>query len=255
MVADTERITRLTGLERMDRVAMITRHLPLVRYVAGSMARHANASTILDFDDLVGYGTEGLIAAVDSFNPDYNVRFSTWAVMHIRTTIQDALRSLDPLPRSLREASKALEQAQTALANAQGEWPADADVAEYLGIDVDRLHRLRRDLSQTEVSLESLTESADDDAWMSWLDRLADDDPACSPQENLDNAEMGVILRQALDEIPERERLVVTLHYGRYQTMHDIGERLSLSESRISQLHLRALRLLRTQVAQLLEVA
>ena len=74
------------------------------------MARHSNASSIVDYDDLVGYGTEGLIQAVDTFNPAYNVRFSTWAVMHIRTTIQDALRTLDPLPRSLRAKGKEIDR-------------------------------------------------------------------------------------------------------------------------------------------------
>src|SRR5437660_4646797 len=140
---DAATLTRLTGLETADRESMITHHLPLVRYVAGSMARHASASIIVDYDDLVGYGTEGLIDAVDSFNPQYNVRFSTWAVMHIRTTIQDALRSLDPLPRSLRSKSKEIERAQTSLANKHGQWPADKEVAQELGISLDRLHRLQ----------------------------------------------------------------------------------------------------------------
>src|SRR5487761_1253503 len=93
---------RVTQLPATNRESMIEHHLPLVRYVAGRMARHANAVTLLDYDDLVGYGTEGLVEAVDTFDPSYNVRFSTWAVMHIRTTIQDALRNLDPLSRSVR---------------------------------------------------------------------------------------------------------------------------------------------------------
>ncbi len=111
------------------RAAMITTHLPLVRYVAGSMSRHAGASVIVDYDDLVGYGTEGLIEAVDTFNPAYNVRFSTWAVMHIRTTIQDALRSLDPLPRSLRAKSKEIDRVSYDLANRNGYWPKDDEIA------------------------------------------------------------------------------------------------------------------------------
>ena len=69
------------------RAALIAQHLPLVRYVAGSLSRHRSGAAVVDYDDLVGYGTEGLIAAVDSFNPSYHVKFSTWAVMHIRTTI------------------------------------------------------------------------------------------------------------------------------------------------------------------------
>jgi RNA polymerase sigma factor for flagellar operon FliA len=252
---DTATLMRLTGLETADRDQMITHHLPLVRYVAGSMARHANASTIVDYDDLVGYGTEGLIDAVDSFNPTYNVRFSTWAVMHIRTTIQDALRSLDPLPRSLRTKSKEIERTQTALANERGFWPADSDVAEQLGISVDRLRRLQQDINRTVVSLENATDAGGDDTGTSWLATLAEDDPETDPEARLDNVEMRLILRQAIAALPERERLLLTLYYGQGQSMRTISERLGISESRVSQLHARALKLLRTEMARLLEGA
>src|SRR5579875_3325358 len=237
---DSATLLRLTGLETADREQMITRHLPLVRYVAGSMARHANASSIVDYDDLVGYGTEGLIDAVDSFNPAYNVRFSTWAVMHIRTTIQDALRSLDPLPRSLRTKSKEIERAQTALANASGVWPADCDVAEQLGITVDRLHRLQQDINRTVVSLENATDTGGDEPGTSWLATLAEDDPETDPEARLDEIELRRILKEAVEALPERERLLVELYYARNQNMRAISERLGISESRVSQLHARA---------------
>src|SRR6266567_4059874 len=201
---DVETLVRLTGIETSDREALITHHLPLVRYVAGSMARHSNASTIVDYDDLVGYGTEGLIDAVDSFNPTYNVRFSTWAVMHIRTTIQDALRSLDPLPRSLRTKSKEIERAQTALANERGCWPADIDVAEQLGIGVDKLRRLQQDINRSEVSLENVTDNNSDEPGTNWLASLAETDPDMDPEARLDNIEMRLMLRQAVAAMPER---------------------------------------------------
>ena len=102
------------------REAMISQHLPLVRYVANSMARHAGQSVLLDYDDLLSYGTEGLIAAVDSFDAERGLKFSTWAVMHIRTTIQDALRALDPLPRSLRAKGKEIDRVSATLAHAAG---------------------------------------------------------------------------------------------------------------------------------------
>jgi RNA polymerase sigma factor for flagellar operon FliA len=252
---DVDTLVRLTGIETSDRDALITHHLPLVRYVAGSMARHSNASTIVDYDDLVGYGTEGLIDAVDSFNPGYNVRFSTWAVMHIRTTIQDALRSLDPLPRSLRSKSKEIDRAQSTLANERGCWPADCDVAEQLGISVDKLRRLQQDINRSEVSLENVTDSGGDEPGTSWLASLAETDPEMDPEARLDNIEMRLIVRQAVAAMPERERLVLTLYYGRNESMRTISERLTISESRVSQLHARALRLLRVQMTYLLEGA
>lgn len=253
--ANADALTQRSSPEPANRASMIAQHLPLVRYVAGSMARHASACTLVDYEDLVGYGTEGLIEAVDTFNPAYNVRFSTWAVIHIRTTIQDSLRALDPLPRSLRDKSKEIERARTELANRRGGWPADRDVAEQLGIGVDRLRRLQQDINRTVVSLESAIDTGDDGPGTNWLATLSDDDPECSPQEHLDNIEMRLILRQAVAAIPERERVVLTLYYGQMQNMRMISERIGVSESRVSQLHARALKLLRSEMNRMLEVA
>ena len=252
---DGETFERLTGLVTADRDSMITHHLPLVRYVAGSMARHASASSIVDYEDLVGYGTEGLIDAVDSFNPSYNVRFSTWAVMHIRTTILDALRSLDPLPRSLRAKSKEIERAQSQLANERGTWPSDREVAEQLGIGLDRLRRLQQDINRTVVSLENVTDPNGEDTGMSWLSSLAETDPEVDPESHLDDVEMRQILKQAVEAQPERERLVITLYYGQNKSMREISEHLNISESRVSQLHARAIKLLRAEMGRLLEGA
>jgi RNA polymerase sigma factor for flagellar operon FliA len=246
-------LERLTGLSTMDRDVMIAHHLPLVRYVAGSMARHASASSIVDYEDLVGYGTEGLIDAVDTFDPSYNVRFSTWAVMHIRTTIQDALRVLDPLPRSLRSKSKEIERTQYDLANKRGCWPADSEVAQEMGITVGRLRGLQQDINRTVVSLENVSEGNGEDQGTSILSQLADDDPDLDPESHLDAIEMRLILKQAVQALPERERLVTTLYYNQGKSMRQISERLGISESRVSQLHARTIKLLRAEMARLLE--
>ncbi|MFN8557939.1 MAG: sigma-70 family RNA polymerase sigma factor [Dehalococcoidia bacterium] len=227
------------------REAMITKHLPLVRYVAGSMARHSNASSIVDYDDLVGYGTEGLIEAVDTFNPAYNVRFSTWAVMHIRTTIQDALRSLDPLPRSLRSKGKEIERVSYDLANRNGYWPNDEQVATALGVAVQKVRVTMRDINHTVVSLENVEESHGDDGGYSWLSSLADHDPETDPEASLDTAEMHSMLLDAVDTLPEREGSVIRMYYRQGQSMRAIADKLGVSESRVSQLHARALKMLR----------
>jgi RNA polymerase sigma factor for flagellar operon FliA len=232
-------------LAENHREAMITKHLPLVRYVAGSMARHSNASSIVDYDDLVGYGTEGLIQAVDTFNPAYNVRFSTWAVMHIRTTIQDALRTLDPLPRSLRAKGKEIERVSYDLANRNGYWPKDNQVAAELGVTVHKLRTTRRDINHTLVSLENVDESHGDEGSYSWLSSLADDDPETDPEASLDTSETHIILLDAVDELPEREALVIRMYYKQGRSMRAIADELGVSESRVSQLHARALKLLR----------
>ena len=226
------------------REAMITKHLPLVRYVAGSMTRHADASTIVDYDDLVGYGTEGLIDAVDTFNPTYNVRFSTWAVMHIRTTIQDALRTLDPLPRSLRAKGKEIDRVSYDLANRNGYWPTDEEIAAELGLPVDKVRTTMRDMSHTLVSLENVDDSHDEGGY-SWLSSLSDQDPESDPETSLDTAEMHSILLSAVDSLPEREAAIIRMYYQQGKGMRAIADRLGVSESRVSQLHARALKLLR----------
>ena len=114
---------------------------------------------------------------MDSFDPSYNVRFSTWAVLHIRTTIQDALRRLDPLPRSLRAQQKALARVQTALAQTRGAWPSDSDVAQELGISVQHLDKLQQDLTHTVVSLDQCIDGNDEGMGATWLMQLADADP------------------------------------------------------------------------------
>lgn len=225
------------------REEMITRHLPLVRYVAGSMARHSNASAVVDYDDLVGYGIEGLITAVDTFNPAYNVRFSTWAVMHIRTTIQDALRTLDPLPRSLRSKGRAIERVSQELANRTGYWPTADQVAAALGMPVERLRNTLRDINKSLVSLEHVDDTGDDSGY-SWLSSLADDDPDADPEAVLDTTETYLLLLDAVDHLPEREAVVIRMYYRENQSMRAIAQRLGVSESRVSQLHARALKLL-----------
>ena len=227
------------------REAMITKHLPLVRYVAGSMSRHSSASSVVDYEDLVGYGIEGLIEAVDTFNPTYNVRFSTWAVMHIRTTIQDALRALDPLPRSLRTKGKEIERVSYDLANRNGYWPNPQQVANELNVPVEKLRITLRDINKTLVSLENVDESHGDDGGYSWLSSLADDDPDADPEASLDTFETQVILLEAVDSLPDRESLVIRMYYKEGQSMRAIADRLGVSESRVSQLHARALKMLR----------
>src|SRR5215204_4750059 len=204
-----------------SRAAMIAKHMPLVRYVAGSMSRHTGTSSIVDFDDLLGYGSEGLIEAVDTFNPTYNVKFSTWAVMHIRTTIQDALRTLDPLPRSLRAKGKEIDRVSYDLANRNGYWPADTEVAAELGVPLPKLRTTLQDISKVVVSLDSVEDAHGDDLGYSWMSSLADDDPEVDPELALDNSETILLLAEAMENLPERERCVVVAYYRKGRSMRD----------------------------------
>lgn len=233
------------AVESAHRAAMVEQHMPLVRYVAGKMGRLAGSSLCIDYDDLVGYGCEGLLEAIDTFNPTFNVKFSTWAVMHIRTTIQDAVRKLDPLPRSLRTKSKEIERVSYELANVNGVWPTDEQLAEALGMPVDRLRSTKQDINKVVVSLDNIEDAHGEDTGYSWMSLLADEDPLVNPEASLDSKATGALLVEIVRGLPERERFVIVAYYKQERPMRDIAAHLGVSESRISQLHARALKLLR----------
>ena len=218
--------------------------MPLVRYVAGSMAQRAAVSPIVDYDDLVGYGTEGLLHAITTFNPAAGVKFSTWAVMHIRTTIQDALRELDPLPRSVRTRAKDITRVSSDLANRQGAWPSAEQVAAELDLPVEQVRTTLHDLSRTTVSLDYVDDSGEDSS-ASWMASLADEDQETDPAAALDASQTTIMLREAVDQLPEREARIIRGYYREGRNMRDIAKELGVSESRISQLHSQALRRLR----------
>ena len=238
------------ALAAESRDEMIAKHMPLVRYVAGSMARHAGASAVVDYGALLGYGAEGLIESVDTFNPTHNVQFSTCVVMHIRATIQDALRTLDPLPRSLRSKGKEIDRVSYDLANRNGQWPEDTEIAAEMGISVSKLRSTIQDISKVVVSLDSVEDAHGDDMGYSWMSSLADEDPEGDPEMSLDNSETTLLLGEAVESLPERERSVVMAYYRQGRSMRDIADELGVSESRVSQLHARALKLLRSYITE-----
>jgi RNA polymerase sigma factor for flagellar operon FliA len=232
------------------REQLVAQHLPLVRSVAGKLAPRVAASSVVDFDDLVGYGSEGLLTAIESFDPGLGFKFSTWAVLHIRTTIQDALRSLDPIGRGLRRQGTAIARAAQAWADAAGERPTDAQLAAALGLSPSRLRQARAALAMTSVSLDRSDGAADDDDRPSWRDRLADPDPTVDPQSSLDRDQARTLLGEAVAALPTRDRQIVHAYYHSGDTMRAVADRFGLSESRISQLHKRVLEQLRIALAE-----
>ncbi len=243
----------LSAQEKQARELLIADNLPLVRYVANSMARHAGQSILLDFEDISSYGIEGLIDAADSFDSDRGLKFSTWAVMHIRTTIQDALRTLDPLSRSLRARGKQIDRASAELAHARGTWPELTEVAAALDQPLMVLRRTLQDLGQVTVSLEQVEDGhqgSGEESGPGPLGMLADDDPETNPEESLDRLELSRLLLEAVSSLPPREEILIDAHYRRGQSMRTISQMLGISESRVSQLHTRAVKLLREHMLQ-----
>ncbi len=231
----------------IDRDAAIRQYAPLVKYVVGRLA--IGLPAILDYEDILSYGTIGLIEAMDRFDGSKGVKFETYAISRIRGAIIDALRSLDRLPRSVRQKVRKLEGINTALVADLGREPTDAEVAEQMGMTVEAYHQTLVDASWVTVSLDGLMERDDDDGGSGSSDMPAD--PGQQDfTKRLEKKQLLEALSGAIKTLPEREFLIVGLYYKDEMTMKEIAQILEISESRVCQLHGRALSRLRVRLAR-----
>ncbi len=237
------------------RAALIEQHLPLVRHTVRRLGATMGRRAVVDYGDLVNYGVEGLITAVDSFDPARGTQFSTWAVLHIRTTIQDGLRALDPVAHTMRRRRNQLEQARADLAQQQGSWPTDAAVAATIGLTLKQVRQCHQQTSLVSISLDEVTEDQSAGGGRSWQDALVDEDPAGDPAAVADRRVLRQLLAAALARLPERERMVVLAVYGEGVPQRVVAQRLGMSEARVSQLHTRALQRLRAHLTKTLELS
>lgn len=225
-----------------DRDELVVSHLPLVKFLVDRIA--SALPPHLDRDDLRSAAVIGLISAAERFDPSRGVMFKTFAEQRIRGTIMDELRSQDWLTRSLRDKFKRLEREFSALEQRLGRNPSSDEVAAAMGLDLeDYFHLLEEIHFLSFVSL--------DDAWMDedgsplgLLDVL-EDKGIESPQNQLIARQTVEGLAEAIDNLPEKERIVITLYYYEEMNLKEIGAVLHLTESRISQLHSQALLRLR----------
>lgn len=229
------------------REKLIMEYLPLVKYVVGRMA--VTLPPTVDAEDLVGYGVMGLITAIERFSPDRGFKFETFAVSRIRGAIIDELRSQDWLPRSVRQKAKEMEGSIRTLENSLGRTATDQELAGALGTTVDNLPKNLAEIVAPVLSLDDLVMMSDDGQKVSWLDTLPDD--RLGPAASFDAEEMTQILGKAIDLLPERERLLVSLYYHEGLTLKEIGQVLSVTESRVCQLHSQAVGRLRTKINQM----
>jgi RNA polymerase sigma factor for flagellar operon FliA len=233
-------------LDPSQREAMILEHTPLIRYVAGRIAMRLPAHVSLD--DLMSAGVIGLIDAVDKFDPNQNVKFKTYAEFRIRGAILDELRAMDWVPRSVRRKSSKLEDVYQQLQNQLGRAANDEEVAAAMGIGMEEFHALLEEVKG--VNLLSLD---DENSPVSHLDAeqvlqaMARDDGE-DPLAQLGLLELRRQVAQSIDGLPEKEKLVVSLYYYDELTMREIGEVLGYTESRISQMHTKAILRLRARL-------
>lgn len=224
----------ITGAQRpAEREKLIMDHVPLVRFLVNRMA--AQLPPHIDPQDLTSVAMIGLIHAADRFDPERGVLFKTFAEQHIRGTILDELRSHDVLSRSLREKCKRLERELRAMEHRLGRNPTSEEMAEALEMSLDDYYGLLDDVHiLTFISLDDSWE--DDEGNPLCLADVLCESEAKSPQQQVMMMQLTDAMGEAIDSLPEKERLAVTLYYNEDLNLKEIGETLSLTESRISQL-------------------
>jgi RNA polymerase sigma factor for flagellar operon FliA len=232
-----------TGDRRL-RDRLIVRYSPLVKFVAGRVS--AGLPRTVEQADLISYGMFGLIDAIDKFDTSRSIKFETYAITRIKGAIIDELRSLDWVPRSVRTKARSVEQAYAALATALGRPATDAEVAAELKISEAELQRLFGQISYINIAAldEVLSGGRGDSAEGATLaDTIAD--PGDGPTAPFEREEMKRILAGAVNRLGDREKIVLTLYYYERMTLAQIGEVLGVTESRVCQIHTKAVMQLR----------
>ncbi len=222
---------------------LIIAYIDLVKIIAGRL--YNNYGNHIEFDDLVSYGIFGLLDAIDKFDPAKNVKFETYAYIRVRGAIIDQLRNLDWIPRSVRQKYKKLEEAYKAIENRSGRSANDEEVALTLGISIDELNDMLSDVhSFTVVSLEEKILNNANFA-------IIDDDINSEPQQYFEQEEMKEILVDSVSSLPEREKKIISLYYYSELTYKEISSIMGISESRISQLHTKAIMRLKSRLEKI----
>lgn len=237
-----------TGTE--GKKEFIERHISLVKYVV--MRIKAKLPSHIDVDDLISAGVVGLMDAAEKFDPKRGIQFKTYAEMRIKGAVLDELRALDWAPRTMRREIRKIEDVYAELENRLGREPDDEEMAEEMKMDLDEYYQLLgRSKSVSVISFEDLNILGDREG-QEILEVLSDpsvDDPFAE----LNMAEIRDVLTEAIEKLPESERLVLTLYYYEELNMKEIGKVMDKSESRVSQLRTKALVRLRTRLKKALE--
>jgi len=235
-----------------SRDKLILHYAPLVKYIAGRIS--ANLPQNVDQADLVSYGLFGLIDAIQKYDTGREIKFETYAISRIKGAIIDELRALDWVPRSVRHRARNLERVYYELENELRRPPTDSEVAKAMGITLEEHNDLLSQLSYTSMlALEELWNVGEKDDKVSLIDSI-EDTTSPDPAVSFEFDEIKTILAEAIQKLPEREKTVIALYYYDGLTLREIGEILGVTESRVSQLHTKAVIRLKAKMrsAQLL---
>ena len=240
---DLWRRYKATGDDKA-RERLVVAYSPLVKYVSGRMASGLPAH--VEEADLISYGLVGLISAIQRFEPEREIKFETYAITRIKGAIIDELRSLDWVPRSVRSRAREIEKANAKLEHQLQRAPTDEEMAAELGMEVETFQEALLQISNSTVAaldeLWTVSDSSGDQ--VSLLDTIQDPE-APDPAQVMDATDMKDRVADAIARLPEREKLVVALYYYENLTLREIGEVLGVTESRVSQLHTKAVLRLR----------
>lgn len=233
--------------DRAARERLVLAYSPLVKYVAGKMG--SGLPSYVDDADLISYGLTGLISAIERFEPSREIKFETYAMSRIKGAIIDELRSMDWVPRSVRMRAREFERANAKLEHKLHRAPTDQELASELGITPDELHDHIQQISNSAVvALDELWSVSDSSGGQVSLLDTIEDPNAADPEDSFDAATVREQVAEAISRLPEREKLVIALYYYENLTLREIGEVLGVTESRVSQLHTKAVLRLKSRL-------
>ncbi|MBR1597441.1 MAG: FliA/WhiG family RNA polymerase sigma factor [Lachnospiraceae bacterium] len=230
------------------REQIIIEYVPLVKLVAGRLNMYLGYT--VEYDDLVSYGVFGLIDAIDKFDFDKNIKFETYASLRIRGSILDQIRKMDWIPRSVRQKQKQIEAAMVSLEKEKGVNITDQDIADKLGISVDEYRNWEGQTNISNIaSLDEFMEQGTDGSVKEFRNTTY-----IEPEASIDNDEVKKMIMDALELLTEKEKKVVLLYYYEDLTLKEVAKVLEVSESRISQLHSKALEKMKKHLGNYFEL-
>ncbi len=232
------------------REKIILEYAPLVKVVAGRLSMYLGYN--VEYDDLVSYGIFGLIDAIDKFDCMKEVKFETYASLRIRGAILDQIRKMDWIPRTIRQKQKKIDSVIKEIELTTGHTATEEEIAKGLGISEDEYVEWQSQMKVT--GLVSLNEYMEQGSDVSQDYSRHTTSRYISPEENIEKEELSKVLGEALELLTEKERKVITLYYYEELTLKEISSILEVSESRISQLHTRALQKMKSKMGNYMEI-
>ena len=252
MMDDTKRAKLWEDYNRTKddklREQIIIEYVPLVKLVAGRLNMYLGYT--VEYDDLVSYGVFGLIDAIDKFDFDKNIKFETYASLRIRGSILDQIRKMDWIPRSVRQKQKQLDAAVAALEKEKGVNVSDQDVADRLGITLEEYRNWEGLANISNIaSLDEFMEQGTDGGVKEFRNTTY-----IEPEDSVDSEEVKKMIMDALELLTEKEKKVVLLYYYEDLTLKEVAKVLEVSESRVSQLHSKALEKMKKHLGKYFEL-